>query len=296
MMEEDNHILDPQFLRRLERMSIVNKRMIRGTQVGKRRSRHLGSSIEFADYRSYTPGDDLRQLDWNAYARLGKLFLKTFLDEQEWHISLYIDCSKSMGYGEPSKFNRAIQLAAALGFLSLNHFDRISAYGFDQQVMTKLPALLGKGKTQQLFHFLQSLRLGEEGNLNQAFTSGQAVHGRPGISIVFSDFLFEDGYEKGLSFVQAANQEVTLVHMLAKEERAPQIQGDLRLVDSETQEGREIALTPHLLEAYTTSLRNYQDRLASFAFGRGMTYIDVEPEQTIEQIIFQVFQQSGLVR
>jgi hypothetical protein len=122
------------------------------------------------------------------------------------------------------------------------------------------------------------------------------VHGKPGVSIVFSDFLFESGYERGLSFIQAARQEVTLVHMLAEEERVPRIQGDLRLVDSETQIGREIALTPPLLEAYYTAVHDYKDNLARFAFSRGMTYVDVEPEQTVEQIIFQVFQQSGLIR
>ncbi|MCK9918124.1 DUF58 domain-containing protein, partial [Microbacteriaceae bacterium K1510] len=116
-MIETGHILDPQFLRRLERMQVVSKRLMRGTHAGKRRSKNTGSSVEFADYRAYAPGDDLRQLDWNAYARSGKLFLKKFLDEQELHITLYLDCSKSMSYGEPSKFRRAVQLAAALGYI-----------------------------------------------------------------------------------------------------------------------------------------------------------------------------------
>lgn len=295
-LDNKESILDPEFLRRLERMSIINKRMIRGTQVGKRRSRHAGSSIEFADYRSYTPGDDLRQLDWNAYARLGKLFLKTFLDEQEWHISLYIDCSKSMSYGQPTKFQRAVQLAAALGFLSLHHFDRLSVYAFDGQVIAKLPRLFGKGKVAQLFQFLQGLNIGETGDINQALRTGAAIHGKAGISIIFSDFLFDQGYEQGLSFIQAARQEVTLVQLLSKEERDPFMQGDMRLVDSETQQGREIALTPSLLHAYRNSVRKYQEDLAGFAFGRGMTYLDVEPEQSVEQIMYQVFQQSGLIR
>lgn len=289
-------LLDPAFMRRLEQLSIVNKRMIRGTQTGKRRARHAGSSLEFADYRSYTPGDDLRQLDWPAYARLGKLFLKTFLDEQEWHISIYIDCSKSMAYGEPSKFQRARELAAALGFLTLHHFDRLSVYAFDEEVYAKLPQLWGKGKVTQLFQFLEELSLRQVGNLNQALSKGIALPRQPGLALIFSDFLFADGYTEGLRFIQAVRQEVILVQLLAHEEREPFLQGDVCLVDSETQEGREVALSPPLLAAYKQAVRQYQENLASFARGRGMAYLPVGPEQSIEEIIYQVFQPVGLLR
>ncbi|MCK9905238.1 DUF58 domain-containing protein, partial [Frankia sp. Cpl3] len=213
-MIETGHILDPQFLRRLERMQVVSKRLMRGTHAGKRRSKNTGSSVEFADYRAYAPGDDLRQLDWNAYARSGKLFLKKFLDEQELHITLYLDCSKSMSYGEPSKFRRAVQLAAALGYISLNHFDYLSVYAFTDRITSALLSLHGKGKAQQLFHFLGSLAPDGTGDINQALRSGSAVHGKTGVSVVFSDFLYENGYEQGINFLQAAKQEVALVQLL----------------------------------------------------------------------------------
>lgn len=291
-----SYLLDPSFLRRLERMQVVSKRMMSGSHMGKRRSRNLGSSLEFADFRSYYPGDDLRQLDWNAYARLGKLLLKTFLDERELHITLYLDCSLSMKYGSPSKFERAVQLAAALGYLSLQHLDRVSVYAFQDRVTARLPFLLGKGKSHALFQFMGSLQPGGTGSINRALHSGTAVHGKPGVSIIFSDFLFEDGYEAGISFVQATHQKVILVQLLTEEERHPQLQGDLRLIDSETQARKEMALSPPVLKGYRQSLAAFQLGLKEFSSRRGMAYVDVDPSLTVEDVLFKTLAPMGLIR
>ncbi|MEB3103520.1 DUF58 domain-containing protein [Ferviditalea candida] len=291
-----SYLLDPSFLRRLERMQVVSRRMMSGSHMGKRRSRSLGSSLEFADFRSYYPGDDLRQLDWNAYARLGKLLLKTFLDERELHITLYLDCSLSMNYGSPSKFAQAVQLAAALGYVSLQHLDRVSVYAFEDRVTARQPFLLGKGKSHALFQFLNGLRPGGTGSINRALRSGAAIHGKPGVSVILSDFLFEDGYEAGISFVQASQQEVILVQMLTEEERRPQLQGDLRLIDSETQAGKEIALSPPVLKDYRQSLADFQSSMKAFAARRGMVYVDADPSLPIEDIVFKTFAPMGLIR
>ncbi|MFM1650614.1 DUF58 domain-containing protein [Brevibacillus sp. B_LB10_24] len=295
-MMAETPVLDPSFLHRLERLRLAAKRAMRGTHAGKRRSRNTGSSLEFADYRVYAPGDDLRQLDWNAYARSGKLFVKKFLDEQEVHISLYIDCSKSMTYGEPSKFQRAVQLAAALGYLSLHHLDYVSVYAFTDRIQSSLLSLHGKGGVHQLFSFLASLEPMGAGNINEALRSGRAVQGKPGISIVLSDFLFPSGYEQGIGFVQAARQEVALVQLLTGEERRPGYEGGLRLIDSETQEQREISFTPVLLAEYRRAVEAFQTKLASYAHRRGMHYFDVEPELPVEQVVLHLFRQSGLIR
>lgn len=291
-----SNLLDPSFLRRLERMQVASKRMMSGSHTGKRRSRNLGSSLEFADFRSYYPGDDLRQLDWNAYARLGKLLLKTFLDERELHITLYLDCSFSMKYGSPSKFERAVQLAAAIGYLSLQHLDHVSVYAFQDRVTARLPFLLGKGKSHALFQFLSGLQPGGTGSINEALHSGTAVNGKPGVSIIFSDFLFEDGYEAGISFVQAAHQEVMLVQVLSEEERHPQLQGDVRLIDCETQAGKEIAITPPILEGYRQSLAAFQSGLKEFSSRRGIAYVEVDPSLTVEDIVFKTLVPKGLIR
>ncbi|WP_235827909.1 DUF58 domain-containing protein [Brevibacillus migulae] len=296
MMEQPGYLLEPSFLRQLDRLQITSRRMASGARAGKRRSRHMGSSIEFADYRAYAPGDDLRQLDWNAYARTGKLFVKRFMDETDMHVSLYIDCSKSMDYGTPTKLSVAVRLAAALGYLSLHQFDYVSVFAIDGEVRSALRSLHGKGKVQSFFDFLSRLQPDGRGDLQQALTSGSAIHGKAGVSLVFSDFLFERGVEEGLSYLQAAHQEVILIHLLAAEERNPSYEGELRLIDSETGDYREIAMSPRLVDEYQVSMQAYQKQLASYAFGRGMHYVTVHAEDSLETILFRVFQQAGIIR
>jgi uncharacterized protein (DUF58 family) len=292
----NKHLLDLAWLSRLERMQVLSRRLASGTQVGKRRSRQTGSSLEFADYRAYAPGDDLRQLDWNVYARSGKLFVKKFLDEQELHVTLYIDCSKSMGYGEPPKLERAVQLAAALGYISLCHLDYVSVYAFDREIIASLRNLQGKNKAAQLFDFLASLSVRGTGDLEQALRSPGAVHGKPGVSLVLSDFLFESGYEDAIAYLQATRQDVTLVQLLSREEREPAYQGELRLIDSETGTGKEISVTHALMDEYRKTVRDYQAALAQFAYRRGISAVDVKTETPLEEVVFQVFRQAGMIR
>lgn len=296
MMEQKEPLLDPQLLRQLERLQVSSRRMASGAHAGKRRSRQTGNSIEFADYRSYAPGDDLRQLDWNAYARTGKLFVKKFLDETEMHVSLYIDCSKSMAFGTPAKFSLAVRLAAALGYLSLYQYDYVSVFAFSEQVRSSQRSLFGKGKVQQLFQYLSGIEPDGAGDLGQALSSGMAIHGRAGVSLVFSDFLFSQGVQEGLSYLQATNQEVILVHLLSAEERMPDYEGELRLLDCETGSFREIAVTPHLLAKYQQTLQAYQTELAAFAFRRGMHYLPVHTEAALETVLFRLFKQAGIIR
>lgn len=290
------YLLDPSWLARLERMQMASKREAGGSQAGKRRSKLLGSSMEFADYRAYTPGDDLRQLDWNAYARSGKLFLKKFLDETELHVTIYIDCSRSMSYGQPSKLELAVQVAAALGYLSLCNLDHVSVTVFDSQVRTSLHDLQGKGQAARLLDFLSKVQPGGEGDLQAAMRSPGAVRGKPGISILLSDFFFESGYQKGVAYLQAARQDVTLVPIWSLEETNPDYQGELRLIDSETGSAREVSITGLLMEEYRKNFHGFQERMAAFAYKRGISYVPVQAEQPLEAIVFQVFRQAGIIR
>lgn len=296
MIENAGSLLDKELLYKLERLSIVNKHVKKGSQSGNRRSKNLGSSIEFADYRSYAPGDDIRQVDWNAYARHEKLFLKTFMDEQEVQISIYIDCSKSMDFGNPTKFDTAVKIAGALGYSSLYNLDKVSIYSFDNKINSLLPSLMGKGKGVQLFNFLKSINIEGEGDINSALTSGKAINRKPGISIILSDFLFADGYEKGISFIQSAKQEVVLIQLLTSEEKDPYIDGDLRLIDSENSSTKDISVSPIVLKEYNKTLTNYQKNLSDFARKRGISFISIGPEMNIEDIIFNVIKKSGLIR
>lgn len=277
-------------------MQLATRKVVSGNQAGGRRARQLGSSMEFADYRAYVPGDDLRQLDWNAYARSGKLFLKKYLDETELHVTIYIDCSRSMGYGEPGKMHRAIQVAAALGYLSLCNLDHVSVYAFDSGITASIQGLQGKKQAHRLLGFLSSLKEGGTGDLHSAMRQPGAVRGKAGISIVLSDFLFESGYAGGIAYLQAARQEVTLVQVLSQEELQPAYQGELRLIDSETSQAKEVSVTGLLIEEYRKSLSDFQEELTSFAYGRGISFVAIEAEQVLESIVFQVFRQAGMIR
>lgn len=290
------HLLDPSWLSRLERLQLATRKAVSGRYAGKRRARQLGSSMEFADFRAYVPGDDLRQLDWNAYARSGKLFLKKYLDETELHVSLYIDCSRSMSYGQPSKLSRSLQIAAALGYLSLCQLDHVSVYAFDSRIVASLRDLQGKGQAHRLLHFLSTVPEGGAGDLHAALRQPGAVRGKAGISIVLSDFLFPAGYADGLAYLQAARQEVTLVQVLSREELQPDYTGELRLIDAETSQAKEVSMTGLLLAEYQKSLQQYRQELAAFAYGRGIAFTGIEAEQSLESIVFHVFRQAGMIR
>lgn len=296
MSDDGPSLLSPSFLKRLEQLEIGSRRLIRGTQAGSRRSRMLGQSIEFADYRSYTSGDDIRQVDWYAYARLGKWFLKVFLDERELTVSLYIDCSRSMAFGEPSKGRRALEIAAALGYMSLHHLDRVAVTTFDQRVRQVLPPQHGRKNIQTLLSFLEQVTFTESGDMAQALGDASSLPRQSGMAIVLTDGWTEGGYERPLSRLQAAKQQLTVMHVTTREERDPAFQGDLRLIDSETERYKDVAMSPAILKRYRETYDSYTREWRDWCFRRGIGYIPVAVEDSLEQVVFQLFRQAGLIR
>lgn len=289
-------LLEPSFLKRLEQLEVTSRRLIRGTQAGGRRSRMLGQSIEFADYRSYTPGDDIRQVDWYAYARLGKWFLKVFLDERELTVSLYIDCSRSMAFGTPSKGRRVLEIVAALGYMSLYHMDRVGVTTFDHRVRSALPPQQGRQHIPKLLSFLEQVRFEESGDMAVALDRAEALPRQSGMTIVLTDGWSEGGYSRPLSRLQGAKQQVTVLHVTTQEERKPQFQGDLRLIDSESKQYKDVAMSPTILRKYRDTYQAYADEFREWCFRRGIGYIPVAVEDSLEQVIFTMFRQAGLIR
>lgn len=289
-------LLAPSFLKRLEQLEIGSRRLVRGTQSGSRRSRMLGQSIEFADYRSYTAGDDIRQVDWYAYARLGKWFLKVFLDERELTVSLYIDCSRSMSFGNPSKGRRALEIAAALGYMSLHRLDRVAVTTFDSRVRNVLPPQHGRQNVQKLLNFLEKVTFNESGDMAEALGQPSALPKQSGMAIVLTDGWTEGGYEHPLSRLQAARQQLTVLHLTTREERDPSFQGDLRLIDSETKRYKDVAMSPAILKQYRQTYAAYTDGFREWCFRRGIGYIPIAAEDSLEQTVFTLFRQAGLIR
>src|ERR687884_649648 len=150
-------LLDPQFLARLEQLELVSRKIFLGVMKGERRSKRKGQSVEFADYRNYVVGDDLRFLDWNLYARLDRLFLRLFMEEEDLHFYILLDNSLSMDFGTPSKLRYAKQVAAALGFIGLVNMDRVVIEAFNDRLTQSMPAVRGRRSLWRLMDFLQKI-------------------------------------------------------------------------------------------------------------------------------------------
>lgn len=303
-------LLPPSLLPRLERLSIASKRRVRGTTQGKRRSGRLGASLEFADYREYAPGDDIRRFDWGVYARTGRPFVRQYWDEQELHVNLYVDISASMDFGgdksiggtgvpaAENKLHYAKSLAAAVGYMALAGYDRVQTSLFASEVEGKLPPIRGKASAARLFTFLQDAAPSGSGDLASALRRPQSIPRQPGMTWIFSDFWLEGGIAslgEMLSFLLAAGQEIVLVQVLSPEELEPKLSGDLRLLDSELGTGKEIALTGKVLEKYGYALQQYTEEIARFCSERGVRYVLAPTHMPLEKGIFETLRGAGVV-
>lgn len=289
-MSAEKLALDSGMLAKLERMSIMAKNRVRSAMQGRRKSRQTGASLDFADYRLYAPGDDVRMIDWNAYGRTGKPFVKLFLDERELAVRLWIDASASMNTGGErsggdNKLRHAKRLAACIGYMALAGCDRVGAGAFGERVSASLPLMRGKASAHRLFRFLGEIQPEQEGNLEKAFGEPGALPRQPGMVWLFSDFLYENGIHEALHRLQAARQEVVVVQVLSPEELRPDYAGDLRLVDVETGTGKEVAMSGRVLKAYREALEAYTHGLRAFCHERGIVYAlaptDVPPLEWI---------------
>lgn len=301
-------LLPPSLLPRLERLSIASRRRIRGTLQGKRRSSRFGSSLEFADYREYAPGDDIRRFDWSVYSRTGRPFVRQYWDEQELRINLYVDISASMDFGGGSerraetgqapenKLLYAKRLAASVGYMALAGGDVVQAAAFSEEIKGKLPPLRGKASAFRLFSFLQEMGPAGPGDLRGALRQPGALPAQPGMTWIFSDLWLESGAEglaETLAFFQAAGQEIVLVHVLSEAELRPVLSGDLRLLDSELGTGKEIALTGKILDRYGRELDEYFKEIGRFCGGRGIRYVVAPTDVPLEQGIVKMMDKAG---
>src|SRR5262249_53143695 len=219
-------LLTPELLRRLEQFQLLAARRAKSAAKGERRSRARGQSVEFADYRNYVHGDDFRYLDWNLYGRLDRLFLKLYEEERELPVRIFLDSSESMAFGEPRKFDFARQIAAAVGYVALCGFDRVSVVPFpdnseEAAVRGALRTVRGRKSALRFFQNLSSLTARGGANFNEAMRRGALEARQAGVAIILSDFLDPAGYESGLTALVARGFQVSAVQILAPDELAP---------------------------------------------------------------------------
>jgi uncharacterized protein (DUF58 family) len=289
-------LLSPELLAQLERLELVTRKMFRGRLKGERRSRRKGQSVEFADFRNYVPGDDLRFIDWNLFARLEKLFLKLFLEEEDLHFYALIDASASMDFGEPTKLYYAKQLAASLGFVGLCRADRVKIESLGASRMQPGPVFRGRQSLWRLLAHVESIAPGANSPLGPALKDFCVRNSGKGILVLITDLMDKSGYESGLRFLLAQNLDVYLIHVLSPEELNPDVKGDLKLVDCEDNDMAEVTVSRPLLERYQRTLAAFIDGAREFCTRRGMTYLMTSTETPVDQLVSKYLRQRGLVK
>jgi len=280
------NLIDAELMKKIERLSIASKKLFPGSMKGKRRSPKRGSSVEFADYRDYQLGDDFRFIDWNIYARLDKLLLKTFVDEENIYIHILLDASRSMNFGTPSKLKYGKQIAAALGYIGLAELDMVVMTTFAESLAGQLRPMRGKDKIFTLLDFLENTQSSQETKMSEAFRRYALTATHPGVAIVISDFLVPQAdYEEGLKALIHKNFDVNVVHVMNEEELHPTLSGELKLQDAETGETKEVTITDNMLKGYQKRLARFCQNLSQFCAKNNSTYLRVSTNLSFEDLI-----------
>jgi len=324
-------IFDADFMHKLDRLSLVSRKMKAGRLKGERRSPKRGQSVEFADYRNYAHGDDLRRVDWNAYARMERLFIKLFQEEEDLTVHLLLDASKSMDWGDPqditlttpltpidsetravggvvapspgsnthdqNKLVYAKRTAAALGYIALSNLDRLSLTAFSKSGLQRFSAVRGKGHAVSLMRFIAGVQAEGATDLDLMLRQ-YASHARyPGLLFLLSDLLVEGGGIEGLKALQAAGHEVNVVHILAPAEVHPELAliGDLRLKDIETGATQEVSIDGGILDLYQQKFEAWQSEIEEFCRRRGINYVQVTTDQPFEDLVLHYLRRRGIL-
>jgi len=289
-------LLDPEFLHKLEQLELVSRKIFVGRMKGERKSKRRGSSVEFAEHRNYTSGDDLRHIDWNVYGRLDKLFLKLFLEEEDLHVYTLLDTSLSMDFGEPTKLRYGKQVAAALAFIGLVNHDRVLVDTFSAQLTQGLHGIRGRSQMWRVVQYLEQLQPTGTSNLTASAREFAIRHAGKGVVVVISDFLDKQGYQEALRYLLARNMDIYVVQVLSQEEVTPELVGDLRLVDVEDGEAAEITISAPLLKRYKDTLNAFVGGLKDWCTSRGITYIFTTNQFPFDKLILNYLRQRGLVK
>ncbi|MCM0650293.1 DUF58 domain-containing protein [Clostridium swellfunianum] len=292
-MEDKNKLFDSEFFKILQNLNINIKKSANYGASGARKSRVKGTSVEFSDFREYVPGDDFRRIDWNAYGRFDKYFIKLFMEEREALINIFVDSSKSMSFGEPSKSALALRLAAAFSYIALNNLDRVCINSLKNKELKSIEALSGKLMLQRALSYLKDIE--HEGTTDINASIVKKEFNSKGVSIILSDFFTDNGIEETVRYLTYKKQEVILIHILSPEELEPNYFGQVKLVDSETREDRNIILNPSIMKAYKKQLTTFKNSLKESAAKYGASYIEASSEESIDKIILEKFTRNGVV-
>jgi uncharacterized protein (DUF58 family) len=288
-------LLDSAFMARLDQLDVMSRKLLAGKLKGERRSKRRGQSVEFADYRNYVVGDDLRFIDWNIYARLDKLFLKLFLEEEDLSLYVLVDVSKSCDYGEPHKALYMKRVAAALGYIGLVNYNRVNVIAMADGIVAETGATRGRRRVAQLLEFIGTLKPSGTSHLADACKRFALAHRQKGVLVILSDFFDKGGYENGLRYVSSGKYDLFAVQILSPQEIDPDLQGDLKLKDMEDDDMAEVSITQPLIKQYKANLNAYCLGLKDYITRRGGTYLFTSTAVPFDALMLNYLRERGLL-
>jgi uncharacterized protein (DUF58 family) len=288
-------MFDKDFLRKLEYLDVVARKILAGRIRAERMSSKRGASVEFEDYRNYAVGDDLRYLDWNIFGRLEELFLKLYREEENLQLTVLLDCSESMAFGQPDKFRYAREVAAALAYIGMSNLDDSNVVSVAGDLGASITRMRGKGKVWRLFEFLEHLGHGGETDLKRCMRRYIALERRRGVVVVLSDLYDRDGVIPGLRLLRGRRHEIYVIHVIDREEQSPPLRGDLRLVDSETGLHRDITVTDSLRERYREAFEAHARGVEAYCTGAEIGYVRAFTDVPFDTLVLKILKRGGLV-
>jgi uncharacterized protein (DUF58 family) len=288
-------LLDPAFMARLDQLDIVSRKLLAGKLKGERRSKRRGQSVEFDDYRNYVVGDDLRFIDWNIYARLDRLFLKLFLEEEDLSLYILLDVSASCDYGDPNKALYLKKVAAALGYIGLVNYNRVHISAISEGLVAETGALRGRRRVSQMMDFVSKLQPSGASHFANSCKRFALTHRQKGVCVVLSDFFVKEGFEQGLRYVAGGKYDLFCVQVLSPQEISPELEGDLKLKDLEDADTAEVSITQPLLAQYKMNLNAYCLSLKDYLRRRGGTYLFSSTAVPFDTLVLNYLRQRGLL-
>jgi uncharacterized protein (DUF58 family) len=292
----DEDLFDDEFQRKLDYLALVSRRVFAGRMRAERRTKKSGSGIEFADYREYQPGDDIRYLDWAIYQRFDRLLLRLFEEEEDLAIYFIVDTSASMGFGGGAKMRYAKRVCAALAYVGLANLDRVSIVSTSDHILDRMPQTRGKARIFKVFRFLKELEPTGTTDLEDALKSFVAQNKRRGLAVLVSDLYDPHGFERGLNVLRYNKFDPFVVHVTDKADARPKLHGDVLLYDCETGDEREVTVTAKVLERYEEEYKKYLAEVERFCATRQVPYAAADVSVPFDELILRVFRRGGFLR
>lgn len=295
----DGDLFDEEFLARLELLQVIARRLFRGRQRAERKTRKVGSGLEFADHREYSPGDDIRYIDWTVWIRLRHALIRLFEEDEDLPIRVVIDVSDSMSTRGRHKLRYAQQVGAALAYVGLANLDRVGLTCMSSTTHTTLPAMRGKGRIFRVFEFLRTVESGGETDIRQGCSRVAAESNQPGLTIVLSDFYDLDGAFDGLNMLRFRKHEPVAIQIVDPREADPTgsgLRGDVTLVDCEGGLRRDVTLSPRALRSYAEAHERFCQQLEQSCRSRGIGYVRAFTDVPFDDLVLRLFRMGGILQ